>query len=240
MPASRWYPRSALLNSEARPTDPCLRGLPRHQSPDVRAGGAAVVSGRRARGRVALRQGARSARGRPAAFRPASVVNISAMSFGSLSGAALEVLNRGAALAGCLHNLVASAQVRASEVKLSQGAKPGLGGVLPGPKVSAEIAETRGVRLGQDCVNPSRHAEFSDPDSPLDPVELLAAGTGPPANRGLRPRLRHGQLPRRCRTCAATRRDGECPSTRRPGTDHPADDNGATRWHGAPVTVRDP
>src|SRR5436305_4032752 len=43
-------------------------------------------------------------RGRTAAFRPASVVNISAMSFGSLSGAAVEALNRGAALAGCLHN----------------------------------------------------------------------------------------------------------------------------------------
>ena len=45
-----------------------------------------------------------AARGRRAAFRPASVVNVSAMSFGSLSGAAIEALNRGAALAGCLHN----------------------------------------------------------------------------------------------------------------------------------------
>jgi glutamate synthase domain-containing protein 2 len=111
-------------------------------------------------------------RGRARAFRPASVVNISAMSFGSLSGAAIEALNRGAELAGCLQNtgegglspyhrnggelvfqlgtsyfgcrddegrfelqrlkdLVAGAPVRALEVKLSQGAKPGLGGVLP-------------------------------------------------------------------------------------------------------------
>src|SRR3712207_5666541 len=111
-------------------------------------------------------------RARAKAFRPESVVNISAMSFGSLSGAAVEALNRGAALAGCLHNsgeggisrhhrhggelvyqigtayfgcrdeqgrfdlqrlkdLVGSAPVRALEIKLSQGAKPGLGGVLP-------------------------------------------------------------------------------------------------------------
>jgi glutamate synthase domain-containing protein 2 len=162
-----------------------------------------------------------AARGRTSAFRPASVVNISAMSFGSLSGAAVEALNRGAALAGCMHNtgegglsihhrhggelvfqigtayfgcrdehgrfdlerlkdLVAGAPVRALEIKLSQGAKPGLGGVLPGVKVSAEIARTRGVPEGVDCVSPSRHAEFSDPDSLLDWVELLATETGLP------------------------------------------------------------
>ncbi|WP_336027326.1 FMN-binding glutamate synthase family protein [Geodermatophilus sp. FMUSA9-8] len=160
-------------------------------------------------------------RGRARAFRPASVVNVSAMSFGSLSGAAVEALNRGAALAGCLHNtgegglsvhhrhggelvfqigtayfgcrddrgrfdlrrlqdLVASAPVRALEVKLSQGAKPGLGGVLPAAKVSAEIAAARGVREGVDCVSPSRHAEFTDADSLLDWVELLADATGLP------------------------------------------------------------
>jgi glutamate synthase domain-containing protein 2 len=162
-----------------------------------------------------------AARGRREAFRPRSVVNISAMSFGSLSGPAVEALNRGAAMAGCLHNtgegglsphhrhggelvfqlgtayfgcrdehgrfdlqrlkdLVAGAPVRALEIKLSQGAKPSLGGVLPGVKVSAEIAATRGVPEGVDCVSPSRHAEFSDPDSLLDWVELLAAETGLP------------------------------------------------------------
>src|SRR5215218_8677475 len=160
-------------------------------------------------------------RGRARAFRPASVVNISAMSFGSLSGAAIEALNRGAALAGCLQNtgegglsvhhrhggelvfqigtayfgcrddqgrfdlgrlrdLVADAPVRALEIKLSQGAKPGLGGVLPAAKVSAEIAAARGVPEGVTCVSPSRHAEFSDVDSMLDWVELLAAETGLP------------------------------------------------------------
>jgi glutamate synthase domain-containing protein 2 len=162
-----------------------------------------------------------AARGRAQAFRPNSVVNISAMSFGSLSAAAVEALNKGAALAGCLHNtgegglsrhhrhggelvfqigtayfgcrdeegkfdlqrlkdLVAGAPVRALEIKLSQGAKPGLGGVLPAAKVSAEIAEARGVRAGVDCISPSRHAEFSDTDSLLDWVELLAAETGLP------------------------------------------------------------
>ncbi|MFE0589933.1 FMN-binding glutamate synthase family protein [Micromonospora echinospora] len=162
-----------------------------------------------------------AARGRPKAFRPDSVVNISGMSFGSLSGNAVEALNRGAALAGCLQNTgegglspyhrrggelvfqigtayfgcrdehgrfsldrlrdqVAGAPVRALEIKLSQGAKPSLGGLLPGAKVSAEIAETRGIPEGRDCVSPSRHAEFSDCDSLLDWVELLAAETGLP------------------------------------------------------------
>jgi glutamate synthase (ferredoxin) len=143
------------------------------------------------------------------------------MSFGSLSGNAVEAINRGAAAAGCLHNtgegavspyhrngadlvfqigtayfgcrdedgrfslprlkdLVQSTPIRALEIKLSQGAKPGLGGVLPAPKVSREIAETRGVPEGVDCLSPSRHAEFDDVDSMLDFVEMLAAETGLP------------------------------------------------------------
>jgi len=160
-------------------------------------------------------------RERPRQFRPRSIVNISAMSFGSLSAPAVEALNRGAALAGCLHNtgegglspyhrnggdlvlqigtayfgcrdeqgrfdlarlkdVVESAPVRALEIKLSQGAKPGLGGLLPGPKVTPEIAEIRGIRPGVDCISPSRHAEFTDMDSMLDWVELLASETGLP------------------------------------------------------------
>jgi glutamate synthase domain-containing protein 2 len=155
------------------------------------------------------------------AFRPQSVVNISGMSFGALSGPAVEALNKGAALAGCLQNTgegalspyhrnggelvfqigtayfgcrdeqgrfslprlleaVQSAPVRAIEVKLSQGAKPGLGGLLPAAKVTREIAATRGIRVGEDCVSPSRHAEFSNADELLDWVELLAAETGLP------------------------------------------------------------
>ncbi|GIJ24769.1 FMN-binding glutamate synthase family protein [Micromonospora lutea] len=162
-----------------------------------------------------------AARRRTHAFRPESVVTISGMSFGSLSGSAVEALNRGAAIAGCLHNtgegglspyhrhggelilqlgtayfgcrddrgrfdlarlkdVVAGAPVRALEIKLSQGAKPSLGGLLPAAKVSAEIAATRGIPVGRDCVSPSRHAEFSDCDSLLDWVELLATETGLP------------------------------------------------------------
>ncbi|WP_305804086.1 FMN-binding glutamate synthase family protein [Stenotrophomonas sp. YIM B06876] len=58
-------------------------------------------------------------------------------------------------------------QVKMIEIKLSQGAKPGHGGVLPAAKVSAEIAVTRGVPMGVDCVSPSKHSAFSTP------VELL-------------------------------------------------------------------
>jgi glutamate synthase domain-containing protein 2 len=54
-------------------------------------------------------------------------------------------------------------QIKMVELKLSQGAKPGHGGVLPAAKVSAEIAATRGVPLGKDCVSPSRHSAFSTP-----------------------------------------------------------------------------
>jgi glutamate synthase domain-containing protein 2 len=75
---------------------------------------------------------------------------------------------------------VASDPVRALEVKLSQGAKPGLGGLLPAAKVSEEIAATRDVPMGEDCVSPSRHVEFSSADEMLDWVEMLAAETGLP------------------------------------------------------------
>jgi len=160
-------------------------------------------------------------RGRAKAFRPASVVNISAMSFGSLSGAAITALNKGATLAGTMQNtgeggispyhrnggdlvlqigtayfgcrnedgtfnldklkdVVAGAPVKAIEIKLSQGAKPGLGGMLPGAKVTPEIAEIRGIPPGKDCASPSRHTAFSDVDSMLDFVELLATETGLP------------------------------------------------------------
>ena len=155
------------------------------------------------------------------AFRPASIVNISGMSFGSLSGPAVEALNRGAAIAGCLQNtgegglsvhhqhggelvfqmgtgyfgcrdqagrfsmealaeLTAENPVRAIEIKLSQGAKPGIGGLLPAAKVSREIAVTRGIAVGEDCKSPSRHAEFDSVDSMLDFIERVADRTGLP------------------------------------------------------------
>jgi glutamate synthase (ferredoxin) len=158
-------------------------------------------------------------RNRKKAFRPDSVVNISGMSFGSLSGNAVEALNEGAHLSGCLHNtgegaispyhrhggeliwqigtgyfgcrdergnfdesrfVDALAVNPVREIKLSQGAKPGLGGMLPAAKITPEIAEIRGIPLGQDCASPSTHKAFSNLDSMLDFVEHLAEVTGVP------------------------------------------------------------
>ena len=64
------------------------------------------------------------------------------------------------------------------EIKLSQGAKPGHGGVLPGSKVTPEIAATRGVRPGEDCVSPARHSEFGTPIELLQFVERLRKLSG--------------------------------------------------------------
>lgn len=160
-------------------------------------------------------------RGRRQAFRPDSVVYVSGMSFGSLSARAVESLNRGCRLAGCLqstgegsvspHHLqggdliwqigtgyfgcrtpqgrfdekkfvdvVQAHPIRAVEVKLSQGAKPGRGGLLPAAKVTAEIAAIRGIPAGKDCVSPAAHAEFHDVDRLLDFVERLADLSGLP------------------------------------------------------------
>jgi len=57
----------------------------------------------------------------------------------------------------------ANDQIKMIEIKLSQGAKPGHGGVLPGAKVTAEIAAIRGVEVGKDCLSPARHGAFSTP-----------------------------------------------------------------------------
>ncbi len=161
------------------------------------------------------------ARKRAKRFRPTSAVNISGMSFGALSSNAVEALNTGAKIAGCLHNtgeggisdhhrhggdliwqlgsgyfgardrngrfdldrlvdVVAANPVRAIEIKLSQGAKPGLGGMLPAAKISQEISLVRGVAMGQDCISPAAHPEFHDADSLLDFVERIAQATGLP------------------------------------------------------------
>ena len=66
-----------------------------------------------------------------------------------------------------------SPQVKMIEIKLSQGAKPGHGGVLPGPKVTPEIAEARGVPVGVDCVSPAAHSSFSTPTELLQFVQTL-------------------------------------------------------------------
>lgn len=159
--------------------------------------------------------------GRKHAFRPASAVNISGMSFGSLGARAVESMNRGSALADCLQNtgegglsiyhqnggdlifqigtgyfgcrdagghfdmsqlvaLVDENPVRAIEIKLSQGAKPGLGGMVPGSKVTEEVAAARGVPVGKDLQSPSAHSAFGDVDGMLDFIESIADRTGLP------------------------------------------------------------
>jgi len=59
--------------------------------------------------------------------------------------------------------IAADPQIKLVELKLSQGAKSGHGGVLPAAKVSKEIAEIRGVEIGQDCISPARHSAFATP-----------------------------------------------------------------------------
>lgn len=135
----------------------------------------------------------------------ASVLNISALSFGALSGNAIRALNAGAAAGNFFQDTgegsisrhhrsgggdlvwqIASGYfgcrrpdggfdpeqfrdnagidaVRMIEIKLSQGAKPGHGGILPAAKVTPEIAAARGVPVGQDVVSPSSHSAFSTP-----------------------------------------------------------------------------
>ena len=162
-----------------------------------------------------------AARGRKHAFRPESVFYISAMSFGSLSGRAVEAINRGVGIAGGLHNtgeggvsphhdhggpliwqlgtgyfgardaqgnfsmeeLLARVEqfpIKAIEIKLSQGAKPGRGGVLPAEKITPEIAAIRGIPMGKDCISPAGHTAFHDVNSMLDFVEAIAEATGLP------------------------------------------------------------
>jgi glutamate synthase domain-containing protein 2 len=69
-------------------------------------------------------------------------------------------------------------QIKMVEIKLSQGAKPGHGGVLPAAKVTAEIAAIRGVPAGQDCISPSRHTAFSTPIGLLQLVEEMRRACG--------------------------------------------------------------
>jgi glutamate synthase domain-containing protein 2 len=155
-------------------------------------------------------------------YRPASIINVSAMSFGSLSAKAIESLNKGVKIANAYHNtgegglspyhshggdvifhfgtgyfgvrtenggfsmekmiqLVKNNPfIRAIEVKLSQGAKPGKGGVLPGKKITKEIAEIRGVPVGKDVLSPPNHKAFSNVPEMVDFIESIAAATGLP------------------------------------------------------------
>ncbi|MDP7736651.1 FMN-binding glutamate synthase family protein [Mycobacterium paragordonae] len=76
--------------------------------------------------------------------------------------------------------VAATPSIRAIEIKLSQGAKPGLGGMLPGAKVTEEIAKIRGIPVGVDCKSPAGHSAFHDVDGLLDFVETIADETGLP------------------------------------------------------------
>ncbi|WP_285261406.1 FMN-binding glutamate synthase family protein [Halopseudomonas bauzanensis] len=145
----------------------------------------------------------------------ASVLNISAMSFGSLSANAISALNKGAQLGNFAHDTGEGSispyhlehggdliwelgsgyfgcrdengafdaerfavqarrpQVKMIEIKLSQGAKPGHGGILPKHKISAEIAATRGIPRDRDCISPARHTTFSTPIELLQFIQRL-------------------------------------------------------------------
>ena len=150
----------------------------------------------------------------------AALLNISAMSFGSLSANAIRALNKGAAQGDFYHDTGEGGlsrhhrehggdlvwelgsgyfgccdgkgnfdpqkfadtaqldQVKMVEIKLSQGAKPGHGGVLPAVKVSAEIAAARGVPEGHDCVSPAAHSTFSTPIAMLEWAARLREMSG--------------------------------------------------------------
>ena len=161
--------------------------------------------------------------GRRRLFRPTSIINISAMSFGSLGQNAVSAMSKGAFRAGALHNtgeggvspyhklggadimwqlgtgyygardkegrfsldvlheeIESTPQIRCIEIKLSQGAKPGKGGILPAAKVTPEIAAIRKIPIGKDCLSPNAHSEFSTVDEMIDFIERIADKTGLP------------------------------------------------------------
>ncbi|TVZ10100.1 glutamate synthase domain-containing protein 2 [Cellulophaga sp. RHA_52] len=70
--------------------------------------------------------------------------------------------------------------IKAIEIKLSQGAKPGKGGVLPGAKITAELAEIRGVEIGKDVLSPATHKAFSSVQELVNLIEEIAEKTGLP------------------------------------------------------------
>lgn len=76
--------------------------------------------------------------------------------------------------------LAANPQIKMFELKLSQGAKPGKGGILPGVKVTADIAKTRGIPAAQDSISPNRHPQIQSDEKLLDFVEKLKKLSGKP------------------------------------------------------------
>jgi glutamate synthase domain-containing protein 2 len=96
----------------------------------------------------------------------------------------------------CDHRLKAIAdheQVRAFEIKLSQGAKPGKGGILPAAKITKEIAEIRKVPMGQDARSPNRHPDISNPDELLDMIARIRDISGKPV--GFKTVIGTGRIP---------------------------------------------
>ncbi|GLR69780.1 FMN-binding glutamate synthase family protein [Agaribacter marinus] len=79
-----------------------------------------------------------------------------------------------------LKELAAYPQVKMFEIKMSQGAKPGKGGILPGEKVSAEIAEIRGISVGQDSISPNGHPDIRNEGDLLDMISHIRKVTGKP------------------------------------------------------------
>lgn len=79
-----------------------------------------------------------------------------------------------------LRDLAAIDRVRMFELKLAQGAKPGKGGILPAAKVTPEIAEIRGIPVGEASISPNRHPEFDDVDGLLDMIGHIREVTGKP------------------------------------------------------------
>jgi len=79
-----------------------------------------------------------------------------------------------------LREVAAHEQVKMFEIKLSQGAKPGKGGILPGAKVSEEIARIRNIRIGEDAISPNRHPDISCNEELLDMIARVRDITGKP------------------------------------------------------------
>ena len=79
-----------------------------------------------------------------------------------------------------LREVAAHDQVKMFEIKLSQGAKPGKGGILPGEKVTAEIAKIRFIEEGQDSISPNRHPEIDSAEDLLDMIHRVRSVTGKP------------------------------------------------------------
>jgi glutamate synthase domain-containing protein 2 len=79
-----------------------------------------------------------------------------------------------------LREIAAHPQVKMFEIKMSQGAKPGKGGILPGAKVNAEIARIRGIRVGENAISPNRHLDIRNNDDLLNTLDRIRSVTGKP------------------------------------------------------------